>query len=91
MVSGAHMVSFGGAIKASGNPVNGVTLNSKAGLDLDAGSTLESFNNGDGLQVQQNSEMTVFNTPQFSGVSGFSAVNCHNNRGTGSGSETPRP
>ncbi|MBK8508193.1 MAG: right-handed parallel beta-helix repeat-containing protein [Candidatus Competibacter sp.] len=83
VVSGAHMVSFGGAIKASGNPVNGVTLNSKAGLDLDAGSTLESFNNGDGLQVQQNSEMTVFNTPQFSGVSGFSAVNCHNNRGNG--------
>ncbi len=83
IVSGAHMVSFGGAIKASGNPVNGVSLNSKAGLDLDAGSTLDSFNNGDGLQVQQGSEMTVFNIPQFSGVAGFSTVNCHNNRGNG--------
>ena len=30
IVSGAHMVSFGGTINASGNPVNGVSVNSKA-------------------------------------------------------------
>lgn len=83
IVSGAHLVSFGGTINASGNPVNGVSLNSKAGLDLDAGSTLECSNNGDGLQIQQDSEMTVFNIPQFSGVPGFSTINCHGNTGDG--------
>jgi len=83
IVSGAHMVSFGGSINASGNPVNGISLNSKAGLDLDAGSTVECSGNGDGLQIQQASEMTVFNIPQFSGVPAFSRVNCHDNNGNG--------
>jgi hypothetical protein len=83
IVSGGHMVSFGGTINASGNPVNGVSVNSKSGLDLDAGSTLNTFNNGNGVQVQQNSVMTVFNTPQFSGVPGFSTVNAHDNTGIG--------
>jgi hypothetical protein len=83
IVSGAHMVSFGGAINATGNFVNGVSLNSKAGLDLDAGSTVECSGNGDGLQIQQASEMTVFNIPQFSGVPAFSRVNCHDNNGNG--------
>ena len=83
IVSGAHMVSFGGAIHASRNRVNGVSLNSKAGLDLDAGSTLDCGNNGDGLLIQQDSEMTLFNIPQFSGVPGFSTVNCHDNAGHG--------
>jgi len=83
VVSGAHMVSFGGTINASGNPVNGVSVNSKAGLDLDAGTTLNAFNNGDGVVLQEASVMTVFNTPQFSGAPGFSVVNAHNNTGTG--------
>jgi hypothetical protein len=83
VVSGAHMVSFGGIINATDNSVIGVSLNSKAGLDLDAGATLECSNNGVGLQIQQNSEMTVFNTPQFSGVPGFSTVDCHDNTGDG--------
>ena len=83
VVSGAHMVSFGGTIHASGNRVNGVSLNSKAGLDLDAGSTLDCTDNGDGLLIQQGSEVTVFNIPQFSGVPGFSAVDCHGNAGNG--------
>src|SRR6185295_18022717 len=83
VVSGAHLFSFGGTINASGNPVNGVSVNSKSGLDLDAGSTLNTFNNGNGVQVQQNSVMTVFNTPQFSGVPGFSTVNVHDNTGIG--------
>lgn len=81
IVSGAHMVSFGGTITASGNPIAGVSVNSKAGLDLDAASTLNVTNNGDGVLLQEASVMTVFNTPQFSGVPGFSTVNAtHNNR-----------
>jgi hypothetical protein len=83
VVSGAHMFFFGGTINASGNPVNGVSVNSKGGLDLDAASTLNSFNNGDGLLMQEASVMTVFNTPQFSGTPGFSTINVHNNTGSG--------
>ena len=83
VVSGARLVSFGGTINASGNPGVGVSVNSKAGLDLDAASTLNASNNGDGLLVQQNSVMTVFNTPQFSGAPGFSTVNANNNTRTG--------
>ena len=83
VVSGAHMVSFGGTINASGNPLNGVSINSKGGLDLDAGSQLNTFNNGDGVVLQEASVMTVFNNPQFSGVAGFSTINSHNNTGSG--------
>jgi hypothetical protein len=83
VVSGAHLVSFGGTINASGNPVAGVSVNSKAGLDLDAGATMNSFGNGDGVLIQEDSVMTVFNTPQFSGVNAFSAVNAHDNTGSG--------
>ncbi len=67
VVSGAHMVSFGGTINASGNPLNGVSVNSKGGVDLDAGSQFNAFNNGDGVVMQETSVMTVFNNPQFSG------------------------
>jgi hypothetical protein len=83
IVSGAHLVSFGGTINASNNPVAGVTVNSNAGLDLDAASTINSTNNGDGVRIQQGSVMTVFNTPQFSGQSGFSTINARNNTGSG--------
>jgi hypothetical protein len=83
VVSGAHMVSFGGTINASGNPLNGVSLNSKGGLDLDAASTLNSFSNGDGVLIQEASVMTVFNNPQFSGVPGLSTINTHDNLGSG--------
>lgn len=83
IVSGAHLVSFGGTINASGNLGVGVSVNSKAGLDLDAASTLNSFNNGDGVLIQQNSVMTVFNTPQFSGAPGFSMIDARNNTRTG--------
>jgi len=78
-----HLVSFGGTINSSGNPVAGVTVNSKAGLDLDAASQLNSFNNGDGVLMQDDSVMTVFNTPQFSGAQGFSTINSHNNTRSG--------
>jgi hypothetical protein len=83
VVSGAHLVSFGGTINASGNPVAGVSVNSKAGLDLDAASKLNSFENGDGVLLQDDSVMTVFNTPQFSGAQDFSTIDAHDNRGSG--------
>jgi hypothetical protein len=41
MVSGAHMVDFGGSIVASGNGINGISLDSKVGLDLDAASQVQ--------------------------------------------------
>jgi hypothetical protein len=93
VVSGAHMVSFGGTINASGNGINGVSLNSKAGLDLDAGSQLNLENNGtfapgNGLLLQEASVMTVFNIPQFSGVQGYSTVNSRANQGDGVAVET---
>ena len=83
VVSGAHLVSFGGTINASGNPTAGVSVNSKAGLDLDAASKLNSFENGDGLLLQQESVMTVFNNPRISGAQDFSAIDAHDNRGSG--------
>jgi len=76
-------VSFGGTINASGNPSAGVSVNSKAGLDLDAASTLTSTGNGVGVLIQQGSVMTVFNTPQFSGAPGFSTVNANQNSSAG--------
>ena len=72
-----------GTINSSGNPVAGVSVNSKAGLDLDAASQLNSFNNGDGVLMQDDSVMTVFNTPQFSGAQGFSTINSHDNTRSG--------
>ena len=84
VVSGAHMVSFGGKINANGNGAFGVSVNSKAGLDLDAGSVLTATSNrAGGLALQQQSVMTVFNNPQFSGAPGFSTVNTLNNTGNG--------
>jgi len=83
VVSGGHLVSFGGTINASGNPSAGVSVNSKAGLDLDAASTLTSTGNGVGVLIQQGSVMTVFNTPQFSGAPGFSTVNANQNSSAG--------
>jgi hypothetical protein len=83
IVSGAHVVSFGGTINASGNPAVGVSINSKAGLDLDAASVLNSTNNGTGVLIQHESVMTVFNTTMFSGVPGNSTVNARNNTGSG--------
>jgi hypothetical protein len=83
VVSGAHLVSFGGTINASGNPSTGVSVNSKGGFDLDAASTLNSFNNGHGVLLQEASVMTVFNNPQFSGVPGLSTINTHHNTGNG--------
>ncbi len=83
VVSGAELVSFGGTINASGNPVAGVTVNSKAGLDLDAASQLNTVGNGDGLRIQQDSVITAFNNPMNTGQPGFSTINTSNNTGSG--------
>jgi phosphotransferase system IIA component len=42
IVSGSHMVDFGGTIQTISNTIHGISLNSKAGLDLDAGSQVTS-------------------------------------------------
>ena len=83
IVSGSELVSFGGTINATGNAGVGVSVSSMSGLDLDAGSKLNLVGNGDGLLVQTNSVMSVFNTPQFSGVPGFSTIDARNNTRTG--------
>lgn len=82
-IAGAHMLVSGGTINTSGNPVNGVAVKSNGGLDLDAAATLNSASNGDGVLVQEGSVVSVFNTPQLSGVMGFSTLNVHNNTGNG--------
>jgi hypothetical protein len=68
IVSGSHVVDFGGTIQTISNFLHGISLNSKAGLDLDAGSQVTSASNsGDGVHMEQNSELTIFNNPNFSG------------------------
>jgi hypothetical protein len=67
IVSGSHVVDFGGTIETVSNAIHGISLNSKAGLDLDAGSQVTSdLNLGDGVHMEQNSELTIFNNPTFS-------------------------
>jgi hypothetical protein len=84
VVSGSHLVSFGGTIIAHHNGRNGVSVNSKAGLDLDAASVLEIYKNGgDGLRMAENSVMTMFNTTAFSGAPGNTTLKSHDNAGNG--------
>ena len=89
IVSGAHMVDFGGAITCTGNGIHGISVDSKAGLDLDAGSVVTSNSNvGDGLHLEETSVVTVFNNPAFSGVQGTTTVNALNNQANGISLET---
>ena len=84
IVSGAHMVDFGGTITAAGNGVHGVSVDSKAGLDLDAAGTLNSSGNmQDGVHLEETSVLTMFNTPAFSGAPGTTTINTHSNGGNG--------
>jgi hypothetical protein len=84
IVSGAHVVDFGGTIQTISNAIQGISLNSKAGLDLDAGSQVTSdFNQGDGIHLEQNSELTIFNNPNFSGIPNATALNIQGNLGNG--------
>ncbi len=84
IVSGAHMVDFGGTINASSNGAHGVSVDSKAGLDLDAAGTLNSSGNTeDGVHLEETSVLTMFNTPAFSGAPGTTTINTHSNGGNG--------
>lgn len=84
IVSGAHMVDFGGTIITTGNGVHGVSIDSKAGLDLDAAATLiSSGNTQDGVHLEETSVLTMFNTSAFSGVPGTTTLNSQNNLGNG--------
>lgn len=84
IVSGAHMVAFGGTITATGNGVHGVSIDSKAGLDLDAAAVLNSTGNTqDGVHLEETSVLTMFNTTAFSGVPGTTTLNAQSNGGNG--------
>jgi hypothetical protein len=86
IVSGAHMVAFGGTITSQGNGVHGVSIDSKAGLDLDAAALLESDHNaGDGVHLEETSVLTLFNTTAFSGAPGTTTLKTHDNVGSGVG------
>ena len=84
LVSGSHMVDFGGSINTETNGIHGISLNSKAGLDLDAGSQVHTAGNGsDGVHMEQASVMTIFNNPQFSQVSTATNLSSFGNFGDG--------
>jgi Right handed beta helix region len=84
IVSGGHMVAFGGTITAQGNGVHGISVDSKAGFDLDAAALVESHDNsGDGVHLEETSVMTMFNTPAFSGAPGTTTLKSFNNGGNG--------
>ena len=84
IVSGAHMVAFGGTISATENGVHGVSVDSKAGLDLDAAAVLTSTGNSqDGVHLEETSVLTIFNTTAFSGAPGTTTLNVGNNGANG--------
>jgi len=84
IVSGSHVVDFGGTIQTVANAIHGISLNAKAGLDLDAGSQVTSdFNQGDGVHLEQNSELTIFNNPNFSGNPNATLLTVQSNVGNG--------
>jgi hypothetical protein len=84
IVSGSHVVDFGGTIQTISNFLHGISLNSKAGLDLDAGSQVTSnSNSGDGVHMEQNSELTIFNNPNFSGNPNTTLLTTNGNLGNG--------
>ena len=84
MVSGAHMTVFGGSIEANSNGLQGIALDAKSGLDMDAGAQVEAnYNSGDGVHLEQLSEMTIFNTPQFSGTWVPTMLTAEQNTGDG--------
>lgn len=84
MVSGSHMADFGGTIAANGNGLQGIALDSKSGLDIDAGSQVQANGNaGDGVHLEELSVMTIFNTPQFSGVSATTTLTAQGNQANG--------
>jgi hypothetical protein len=84
IVSGSHMVAFGGTIEASGNGIHGISVDSKAGLDLDAAANVTSSGNKqDGVHLEETSVLTMFNTPAFSGAPGVTTLTTTDNGANG--------
>jgi hypothetical protein len=84
IVSGSHMVAFGGTIEASGNGIYGISVDSKAGLDLDAAANVTSSGNKqDGVHLEETSVLTMFNTPAFSGAPGVTTLTTMDNGANG--------
>jgi len=86
VVSGSHLVNFGGKMEAAGNKINGFSADSKSGLDLDAASVLYAHNNTqDGVHLEETSVLNMFNTTAFSGVPGDTVLISQNNGQQGIG------
>jgi hypothetical protein len=84
IVSGSQVVDFGGTIQAVSNGIHGISLNSKAGLDMDAGSQVTVTANGqDGVHMERESSMTIFNNPTFSGNPATTLLTAQNNQNDG--------
>jgi len=84
IVSGSHVVNFGGKITSNGNQIHGISINSKGGLDLDAGSQVTASGNvGDGVHLENTSVMTIFNNPNFSQAPGTTTLTVQGNGGSG--------
>ncbi|HKF48030.1 MAG TPA: hypothetical protein VKB38_11785 [Terracidiphilus sp.] len=84
MVSGAHMADFGGVLNVNSNGLQGIAIDARAGLDLDAGALVQANGNaGDGVHLEQFSQMTIFNTPAFSGVSATTTLTVNGNSAYG--------
>ena len=84
IVSGSHVVNFGGTITSNDNGIHGISLNSKAGLDMDAGSQVTVNNNGaDGMHLERESSMTIFNNPNFSGNPSTTTLTSQGNQSNG--------
>lgn len=80
--SGSHMVVFGGTIHIIGG--GGISLASKSGLDLDAGAQVQILGCGsDGVHLEQESVLRIFNNPQLSGASGTTTLSTQGNQGNG--------
>lgn len=80
IVSGAHFFNFGGKVVASGNGLNGISLFSRSGFDMDAASTVSSYSNQqDGMHLEELSTLNLFNTPAFSGVPGVTTLQVYGN------------
>lgn len=84
IVSGGQMVAFGGRIVTKNNGIHGVSVDSKAGLDLDAAAVLTTSENAqDGVHLEETSVLTIFNTTAFSGAPGNTEVIAKDNGANG--------
>jgi hypothetical protein len=86
VVSGSHLVNFGGKMETAHNGIHGFSADSKSGIDLDAASTLFAHDNAqDGVHLEETSVLNMFNTTAFSGVPGNTVLISQNNGQQGIG------